>query len=574
MFWLRTGVFWPWECATYGEIMTKSFRPKGTDQTTLSDFLSAPISVKDVPIHGVIMGMLFATLSSIPILAAILYRFPAAVPFAAMVVFLAAMPWLGITVLGGCVLASLPPFRFGFRYASALLGLVPVGVYFVMASWEPAGARGKSMENVALLYAPWVLALLSCCVICAVTLAISKLINYRPGGIAPVLAVLFAIPVILFHTKVGRDELEYRLIERQIGPACSTRVQPVDIGAQAEREATRQWSETHFESYAEIKKRALENHVKEHLDAMESERAAAEDLCDSFIERLPQSQYVPNILFLKGEALDRRINKAMLQSQHRAELRSDWPRVPSRRAWQTLHEQFPGNELTSMAIYKLAILQAREGRFDEAIRLLDKQDDQFNEHSAAGPPVAGASPDRSPMFKRRPSSEALGLEPELLLRQGRRLSEKLRACRDDLPRPYKEIFSGGHPIRLGATVHPLSLLMCLDETDPNYEYNLQAVVDHFPKSRAAGYAEVRLIARTPAISRRIAGLRAAAERLSGEPAGAEAHFLLAEVRQEDSLLDEARDTFTELVRTFPDSCWAAEAKERLSALAIAERAAR
>ncbi|MCC7314768.1 MAG: hypothetical protein IT419_08080, partial [Planctomycetes bacterium] len=217
MFWLRTGAYAPWLYSGYAELMYRSFNPSGQEQVTLSQFLLFPISVDAVPIHSVIVGLLFASTCSIPILVAILYRLPFSILFAAMVIFLAAMPWLGLTVLFGCVLASLPRFRFSFRFASALLGLVPVGIYFVSASWEPAGSSGVPIENKALMYAPWVLAILTSCVICALALAIARLIDYRPGGVPPVLAVVFAVPVVLFHTQVGRDELEFRILEHDLG---------------------------------------------------------------------------------------------------------------------------------------------------------------------------------------------------------------------------------------------------------------------------------------------------------------------------------------------------------------------
>lgn len=224
-FWLRTGVFFPWEYAGYADLMQRSFNPSGPNQVTLSQFLTSPINVELVPIHSVIVGLLFASIGSIPILVAILYRLPASVLFAAMVMFLAAMPWLGLTVLAGCVLASLPRFRFSFRFASAMVGLIPIGIYFISASWEPAG-RSQPIQNRALIYAPWVLAMLSSCVICAVALAFAKLINYRPGGVPPVLALVFAIPLVLFHTQVGRDELEYRLLEAEIGPRSGLSSRP------------------------------------------------------------------------------------------------------------------------------------------------------------------------------------------------------------------------------------------------------------------------------------------------------------------------------------------------------------
>jgi hypothetical protein len=274
-FWLRTGAPLPWTHERYGELLVRSFMPAGQQQVTLADFLSNPINVRDVPIHAVIMGLLFASLTSIPILVTILYRLPSAIVLSAMVIFLAAMPWLGLTILLGCILTVLPPFRFTFRYASALIGLVPIAVYFVSASWQPAAAAPRSFQNQALMYAPWVLALLSSCVICAVALLIARLINYRPGGIPPLLVALFAIPVLLFHTQVGRDELEYRVLEEYIGPTGHSMFVKADAGTIAEREAARRWSESQAVSFGEFSRQIFRQFVEDSLEQTESDRLAA-----------------------------------------------------------------------------------------------------------------------------------------------------------------------------------------------------------------------------------------------------------------------------------------------------------
>ena len=564
-FWLRTGVMWPWGSDEFSELMQRSFRPTGSEQVTLNDFLSAPISVKEVPIHGVIMGLLFATLSSIPILVSILYRFPSSIIFAAMVIFLAAMPWLGITVLGGCVLSALPRFRYSFRYASALVGLIPVAGYFVMASWEPAGAPTRSVENLALLYAPWVLALLSSCVICAVALFVAKIINYRPGGIAPVLAILFAVPVVLFHTRVGRDELEYRILERQIGPGSRRFFIPADIGSAADRDAAREWGFTQRSSYDEIKRSILARRIEEVLEDSENDRERAAAMCDSFIERFPTSPNIPYVLFLKGQAQDERLNKSKLVSQNRAEHRCDVPDIASGRTWQTLVEQFPNHELAAMALYKLAVIHARQNRFDDALRLLDRLSRRFDPTIVTTQPV---KQDRASMFQRSRPIESLGMQMDLVLGNGRRLGELIRACHIDAS-GFQEGASGA--VATVSDIHPLALLLSFDETHPNYEANLRRLIAGFPTSQTAGYAAIRIVAMEPAISRRISKLRAAAEALSGKPAGAEATFLLADVLQEDSVMDEAQTVYGELIKGYPDSYWAGQAKQRLASLTLAER---
>ena len=68
------------------------------------------------------MGLLFASLSSIPVLVAILYRLHFSLIFSVMVIFLAGMPWLGVAATAGCLFAWMPHFRYSFRYVSALIG--------------------------------------------------------------------------------------------------------------------------------------------------------------------------------------------------------------------------------------------------------------------------------------------------------------------------------------------------------------------------------------------------------------------------------------------------------------------
>lgn len=567
-FWLRTGELWPWQSDAYGDILYRSITPMGTQQITLTQFLTAPINVQDVPIHTVIVGTLFASLASIPILVAILYRLPASIAFAAMVALLAAMPWLGVTVLIGCVVTALPRLRFSFRYASALLGLVPVGVYFVMASWEPAGSANRTVQNQALLYAPWVLALLSSCVICAVALAFARLINYRPGGVSPVLALLFAIPVYLFHTQVGRDELEYRILEARIGPRSQGIFRIQDIGAEAAREATRQWSQG--ESYDRTYRRVFDRKISAALLTAERDRLRAAAPCDAFIERFSYSRYVPAVLFLKGQALDQRILRGSLERYYRVEFSADMPRPASRTAWRTLITQFPDASPSAVALYRLAIFDIRDGRLDEADRKLSEVLAYFDPARSTSRP-AGPDNHLRAVFRKADPFSSLGINRRVTVTKARRLQEMLAACRDDAPRPYTELF-GPRPEGPDTSLHPLQVLLRVDESDPHYAENLRQIAAHFPDAVTADYVAVRLARLEPAISRRIALFRQETERLAASPAGAEAFFNLAVVLQDDYLMEEARQTFTRLTETHPDSCWAQEAKDRLASLTMMERA--
>ncbi|OWY73257.1 hypothetical protein B7486_02615 [cyanobacterium TDX16] len=568
MFWLRTGAYAPWQYSGYADLMYRSFNPSGQEQVTLSQFLLFPISVDAVPIHSVIVGLLFASTCSIPILVSILYRLPFSILFAAMVIFLAAMPWLGLTVLFGCVLASLPRFRFSFRFASALLGLVPVGIYFVSASWEPAGSSGVPIQNKALMYAPWVLAILTSCVICALALAIARLIDYRPGGVPPVLAVVFAVPVVLFHTQVGRDELEFRILEHDLGRRSARMFAPIDISSEAHRLATNDWGSHSEVSYEAIYREKLKKVANRVVVKAEDDRAWAIVRCDEFLKHFPWSRYAAAVNFLKGQAQDARINQARFLGDLWLEFRVDLPSVTSRHTWRSIEEGYHDSSLAAVAAYKLAILEAQAGRLDEAMRLLEPliqpAEPATSTRPAAGPQL------RQSVFQKADPAAGLGVNLKLARLQANRLHEMISTCRPDPVAKYSEVFATPSG-EIDQLIHPLQLMLRFDTTSPIYRENLVALIAAFPDSNAADYARIRIEMLERAISRRIIGLRQTVEDLRDRPAVAEARMRLAEVLQEDSLVTEARAVLTELTTLQPDSCWSLEAKERLASLSMMQR---
>ncbi len=571
-FWLRTGVYSPWSYDGYVTLMHHSVNPVGAKQVTLTDFLTYPISVQRVRAHGITMGLLFASLCSIPILVAILYRFPCSIIFASMVVFLAAMPWLGLTVLGGCAITAIRPFRLSFRYASALLGLVPVALYFVMASWEPAGSQPSSVGNQALLYAPWFLALLGSCIICAAALGVARIIGYRPGGIPPILAVLFALPVLIFYRQVGRDVLEYHILEHEIGPSGKM-FRPVDVDAEARVEATRRWWETsRRSSYDALHRECLDRAIRRVATRLEQDRADAVRRCDSFMDRFGASRYVPSVLYLKGRALDQRLRQARLEFDHRAEYDAGLPSPRSRDTWKTIVEKFPGaGPVAAVAMGRLAVLRARDGDLDGSLALLGRLRSETAVDDGAAEPEAGAHDAGglavASMFGKAPVSSGLGIDTSIILLQARRLEDMLAACRDDARRPLRDVLGerrGDPDLR----VHPVQLLLWLDPEDSHYRANLTAIAHAFPQSTTGDYIENRLAGLIPSVFQRITRFRTITAKLNGRPAGAEALFRLAEALDEDSILDRAKATLDELVRRYPDSCWADEARERLSSLTM------
>jgi len=75
-----------------------------------------------------------ASIVAVPISVAILYGFIYALPFLAAVLVFAHMPWMGLTLLASCIIASVRPFRLSFRFGAGLAGMLPVIVYLILAT--------------------------------------------------------------------------------------------------------------------------------------------------------------------------------------------------------------------------------------------------------------------------------------------------------------------------------------------------------------------------------------------------------------------------------------------------------
>src|SRR5262245_61038433 len=157
-FWLRSGERFAPLMPGYRDQLIQTTQFTGDGGVSLGSLLLEPINVQEVPMQIPILGLLVGALTSVPILVAILYRFWSSIPFLLAVALLAVMPWLAITLLFSCVIAAVRPFRTRFRFMSALAGLVPIVIYFVLAwrgSAEMLAGQIYPYERIRFI-APWV----------------------------------------------------------------------------------------------------------------------------------------------------------------------------------------------------------------------------------------------------------------------------------------------------------------------------------------------------------------------------------------------------------------------------------
>lgn len=554
-YWLRTGVVFAPAADGYGAQIAETFQPTADTRFTPTTLSLAPINIKDVPMMIPVLGLILAALVSIPVLVAILYRFPAALPFIGVVGFIAVMPWLAVTLLGSCILASVKPFRFRSRFASALMSLLPVLVYFFMASRQNPGAvdvLANPADRVKLL-APLILALIASGIVMGVVLNIAKLVNYRPGAIAPLLAVLFLTPAALFEFQVGRDELHYRLLEGQFGPGSEyfAVLDAEDVFEGAVEGAS--WKPENAGKPRNIVGEQVEFEWSLALDAEAGllftryqDRAA--HAVDWFVSRFPDSVYACNALYLKGRALDMRVDLQPFRQSRKIVFYDDFPAERSRRTWELIEANRPSSPTVAAALLRLAMLDARQGRVESATKRLQRlvREFDFSSGRASESDETGLVGE---FMQRKPPENSLTIPLERMLLEGRKLLDLLVHNRDPL-----------------YGTQPLIGLMNCDPKHPRYAENLRAVVNRFPDGQLRDNIELRIALTEKDIDARIEALKSCAARPEPADSVPKALYQLGVAYQENKDPERARTAFERVLQEHETSMWVESTRARLRRL--------
>ena len=560
--WLRTCKPFDFTLETYLEPL----KFWGIQTHTLYDFILSPISVVQTPIYGVVVGLLFAAIVAVPISVSILYHFRGALPFIVAVLVFAHLPWMAITLVASCVLASVRPFAMSFRFGSALVGMLPILLYLYLATRSPSDPLSASIspEQKLLLSGPWLLAILAACTMMAAIIFIARLVNYRPSAVAPVIAVMFATPAILFHEYVGVDELHYRVLEAKYGPR-SERFEPVQDATDTILAMVHHWTNPDLDreprrsallaiwSADPAEQTALKNRVLRRLllDLMDDRRDAYL-ACKDFIADHPTSRYVPNALFIQARALDTRLDERTLvgETAQRA-LYTDFSHVGSEPVWTNLLTQYPNSPLAVAARLHVAQLRLRKDDADGALAALTPAPAALEP-----PPGADTQPAARLLLHTSPAESSLDYEPDQDLFDAQQLRELIRANRNDP----------------NYGVQPLQALAELDPHRAGYQDQLARLAQRYPDGLLYDNLVVRWATATPDRAARAAKLRACIQRFPTGDALPEAMFELADLDvQAFGSGDEARRNagiarMREIAARFGQTCWGKRAAERVRIL--------
>lgn len=546
-FWIRTGEVLAPAVENYPQLLWDCFDWRSENPITLTDMLFYPISVRRVPMMLVIVGLTMGTLIAIPILVAILYRFPASLIFAGIVGFLSLMPWLAVNIVLMCRLATLRRIR--MRYASALIGLLPMVVYFLLATRGAVVTQLAPAEQIK-LYFPWIVAMIWASVLMGIVLGLARMVNYRPGVIAPLLAVSLAIPVVLFEGRVGRDELYYRLLERACGPRSARHFADVGKAAVIAGLAERRLAgsdggrveldeiKSRLERWWYLSPEEFSAEMTERQTGLSRSQYEISRACDRFLRDFSKSRYVPCALYLKARALDMRLDGETFRTEGEVRHYYDFPSAASRDPWIRLVNQYPLSALSSVGRLRLAVFRAQEGRIAEAIGLLEEVE-RMGERDGE---EAGRS---AALFGVEAPEASLGISVERSVVGARKLGDLLGRNRD-----------------AGQGDAPLALLMRMDSRHRKYDSNLSLLRSRYPEASLVDNIELARAMHPQSRQLRIWQLsRFVAGRKEGD-ALERALFELGSVYEEDSQPVRALEAFGRLVLEFPGTPWSSDAVQR------------
>lgn len=558
-YWLRSGEWFAPSTDGYWDQLMHTFGGIGRADVSLSSLLLDPINVQDVPMQIPILGLLMAALISIPILVAILYRFWSSLPFVVVVGFLAVMPWLAVTLLGSCIIASVRPFQSKFRFVSALAGLAPTVVYFILAwsgSTEMIVGKIDPVDRIKFV-APWVLAIVAAAVAFALVLTVARVVDYRPGAITPLLAIMFGLPVAMFEANIGRDELYYRLL----ASLADAHFTDVDASQAWQRSARQKWDrhpapKPSWEAVQQLEAEKWLFELATDLGPFQSELTRHQtDIthrCDWFVHHFPESRYMLNALFIKARTLDTRVDATEFRHTKWIRFYDDFPSETSRNTWQLILDNAHDTPVGAAASLRLAELDARSGQVERALERL----------AHVAPATRGATngteddEDSGPLTKalaRGAAEESLRISLDRVRFETAQLYALITKNRDPIY-GYEPITGHNRD-----TPDPGFGLLDLDSRHERYTDNLKRIKRRYVDSQIDDNIDLEIAKMAPTRTARIQTLEALLERFPERDAAPEALLRLGMAYRDNGQIDESETAFARLMNDFPGSLWTTQA---------------
>ena len=295
-------------------------------------------------------GLVLGALAAGPLMAAACHRLRVALLFVLVLAGVAQNPVLAVALGAGCLLVARTRLRGDAPVLACLLGLVPT--IACIATLDMLGTLFPALTTVPPLrrwlgYMPFAVAIASTVVAFSAALGLARLLHYRAGVLAPVLAMLAAAPATVFYDRIGSAELDYALTipsrDGRMIPVGDTVFEPMSV------DSFRRIHDAHGLSDALLQRRVV--------DDFDRRRHRLIAKCRQFLRRHHLSRRAPAIAWLAAQCESLHLDHGALAGEWiRSTARSVSP--ASREAWEfvaTRYGQSPHADLARLRLAELAL---------------------------------------------------------------------------------------------------------------------------------------------------------------------------------------------------------------------------
>ncbi len=554
------------------------FRPQAWD---LGRVVTHPLSIYEYPWQITVLGAVMGVLAVTPLLTAQLLSFRYSIPMILSVILVARLPALGLFLLAGCLAVACRPLRFRSRIIALALCMSPAMVYWAVFG----GSQSSDPIRWGISYAPWIYAWLTGLLIAGLSIGIGPFTRYRPGLIWSITLLIGVLAYLTFHLTVGFDELDYQLYVARNNP--EEQVEFYDRSLTREIDAILNdeimYSEMAGYFYPtdkiELRKKLkaeIENLLyynrwphwfqKNLPDELKYHARSRELLAqyNTFIENRSSSRRVPIALYFKAMIHEYHPDARYFGQTEMLRFYHDYPFYENFHIWQDLLFRFPNSPESLEARWRIAVQEAGNERFKEALGLCEVGQALLDQHlaadeaappSSAGLMTAFQPPAGTAMTRYKLQSLRLRLAALKGLlsaaNQGTGPEEKQRLARFAVLNPY----SRNYARQLDELLAPMSpedplrdnVLLARAKLNPDLQLRaraMQEIMDSYPDRDGSVQALYEL--------------------------GMVNVQQWKEMKQEDrdklTHLTEARSLLSRYAETYPQSAWAESARRTLASL--------
>ncbi len=399
---------------------------ENVDIWALGRFVVMPVNIFEYPWQILVLGLLMAMISFVPILISQLLSSRYSVLLVLMTAFIAKLPTIAIVIAVCCAAVACRPLRFRSRFISIVLCSSPL-----LAYW---GAFGGYVDvdpvKWGLSYAPWFSAWLLGLLIAAVVLAIGHYTRYKPGAIAFVTIFSLLVAGYVFFDRISFAESDYQIYVVSNNPEECSDFHSRSISDIVDEAASEPLPEKNitmpvfpedvhwYDSEQDIEQRVdtndddqdqreqlleelevmvninvwplwfMENADKDFYD-FKRKRNARIDQLNYFINNHPGSKRMPIALYYKAILREYLPNPKALRRNEELKFYSDYPRPEVFPDWVRLYRDYPQSPESLEARWRIAVNLCRKGDFQtalslcrEAVNLSEKVKERLSEQSS------------------------------------------------------------------------------------------------------------------------------------------------------------------------------------------------